>query len=929
MADKKVFKIGNKVALYLEPPDLPRPDRDIGFSKTTIWVERGEFYGSALGPAVQTHNPEKPDKRIRSPKQASTPEPYLIIGFDTEFVAPPRLTIQQIREGVERKTAGVGKNQILSYQVSAIGPNGEQWNAIACTEEIDGNAERITFGEFIVFALGSGLRSGAIQAIPRKIYLAGHFTRADFTAFSDFQEMTDVLSNIRNTFATTEKPLNVEITFPEGDSVEVQVYTRDTMLLTPQSSKNLRAVGDLVALPKIALHDDPDEEQRLKETMDEVRRNRWELFQSYALRDAEICAVYLQKIARKHNELTGRTKVPATLTGIGVQLLLNTWNQRGENAYLNILGKEIVTERVFKKRLGYYIKEQRTVLLEEVHWFQAFAIECYHGGRGEQFWFGPSYEAEWVDYDLSSAYPTAMSLIGYPRWREVYTSYSVDDYQPTTLGVACVDFEFPPEIRYPTLPVRTENGIIFPKTGRSYCAAPEIALAQKLGCKINVRFGIIVPTNADDPVFLSFIKTALDERAKSQKGTLESNFWKEIANSLYGKTAQGLYKKRVFDMRDRDMRELPESEITNPYFAAFITSFVRATMGEIMNALPRSTMVFSCTTDGFLTDASTEQVEKATKGSLSQIYGQQRGKLTNDNSVLEIKHRARQLLGWRARGQATIKPAIPLHPGDKTTAMPLAKGGIHLIDHYENDELENKAILDLFFHRTDETAFPVHSLAGVRQVVMFDIDSVPVLRFRSLNMEYDWKRRPFDVKESTEFNHIAFSTVPWDHYTQFRTVRDVNEADKTPPIKKSKDLSAFIASIETTLALSSAKRSKARKSHRALNILMKTMSVIWHYDRQILGNISEDHTARDFANNLTAAGCPCTRSDIENGTKRKDKKFVPHGVPATKETIEVLEKLREAYPAIDPSQFLATPTRTSWLTFYEGGLVCPFMAKLN
>ena len=38
MADKKVFKIGNKVALYLEPPDLPRPDRGIGFSKTTIWV---------------------------------------------------------------------------------------------------------------------------------------------------------------------------------------------------------------------------------------------------------------------------------------------------------------------------------------------------------------------------------------------------------------------------------------------------------------------------------------------------------------------------------------------------------------------------------------------------------------------------------------------------------------------------------------------------------------------------------------------------------------------------------------------------------------------------------------------------------------------------------------------------------------------------
>jgi hypothetical protein len=929
MADKKVFKIGNKVALYLEPPDLPRPKGEKGFSKTHIWVERGDFYGSPAVPKVSPNSKGKEGKTPKKTKKPKGPEDYLILGFDTEFVAPPRVTLKEIREGISKQAAGVGKNQILSYQFAAIGPKGEKWSGIACTDTNDGLDARLSFGEFLVFALGSGLRSGAIKSIPPNIYLAGHFTRADFTAFSDFKSMTQVLSNIRGTFATTEIPLTIEINFPKSDPVEIKLYTRDTMLLTPQSSKKLWMVGELVGLNKIDLDPDPNEEQRLKEQMDVVRRTQWDLFRKYAIRDAEICAEYLKRISDKQIELTGVKRVTPTLTGIGVKLLLKIWNERGPNTALDILGKEEIEERTYSKRLGYYLTNKVNVLLEEVHWFQKFAIECYHGGRSEQYWFGPSYEADWMDYDLSAAYPTAMSLIGYPDWRKVYTSYSVDDYQPEVLGVACVDFEFDPHIRYPVLPVRTDNGIIFPKRGRSYCASPEIALAKSLGAKLSIRFGVIVPTRNDDPVCLPFIKRALDERAKSPKGTLESNFWKEIANSLYGKTAQGLHRKRVFDMRDREMKELPESEITNPYFAAFITSFVRATMGEIMNALPRSTMVFSCTTDGFLTDANESQIKKATGGPLSKIYSRQRKLLANDESVLEIKHRAKRLLGWRARGQATITPALPSEPGGKVPPMPLAKGGIHLIDHYENDLLENKAIQDLFWHRTDKTTFPVHSLAGVRQVVMFDIDSVPVLRTKSLNMEYDWKRRPYDAKDSTQFGHIAFSTLPWDHYTQFRTVRDVNEADDNPVIKTVKDLNVFVASIETTVSLSKAKRKFARKTDKSLNLMMKWMSILWCYDRHLLGSIPPNHSARQFAENLTACGCPCKRTDIENGVKRQFKRFEKNSIPATKKTIEAFQKLAEIYPAIDPKEFLTSTSTTDWLTFNHGGFVCPFIAKLN
>jgi hypothetical protein len=135
-------------------------------------------------------------------------------------------------------------------------------------------------------------------------------------------------------------------------------------------------------------------------------------------------------------------------------------------------------------------------------------------------------------------------------------------------------------------------------------------------------------------------------------------FWKEICNSTYGKTAQGLHKKRVYDLRSDDTKPLPPSKITQPFFAAYITSAVRAVLGEVMNALPPSVQIFSCTTDGFLTDATNDQIEAATKGQLSVLFGEARAVLTGKPSnILEIKHHAKQLLGWRTRGQASRNDA--------------------------------------------------------------------------------------------------------------------------------------------------------------------------------------------------------------------------------------------------------------------------------
>ncbi len=219
--------------------------------------------------------------------------------------------------------------------------------------------------------------------------------------------------------------------------------------------------------------------------------------------------------------------------------------------------KRVVKESHYDKIKGRFVPKEREVDIAQVSWHLDFVTECYHGGRNEQFWFGPCYEDAWTDYDLSSAYPTAMSLIGLPNWREIADNNDLDAFTPTTLSFAYVEFEFPPNTRYPVLPVRTEHELVFPLTGKSYCSAPELYVARKLSAKITVKRGVIVPSNPKTRIFGEFIKECLEHRIQAESKTLEGLFWKEISNSTYGKTAQGLRKKRVYDMRDKATKELP------------------------------------------------------------------------------------------------------------------------------------------------------------------------------------------------------------------------------------------------------------------------------------------------------------------------------------------------------------------------------------
>ena len=434
------------------------------------------------------------------------------------------------------------------------------------------------------------------------------------------------------------------------------------------------------------------------------------------------------------------------------------------------------------------------------------------------------------------------------------------------------------------------------------------AFPSPAGGKLNECLWRIVPTNADIRVFGAFIKKCIEKRNSYPKKTLKNLLRKEVSNSSYGKTAQGLKQRGVFDMREKEMSRLPESRITNPFFAAFITSFVRAVLGEIMNALPLSRMVFSCTTDGFLTDATDAEVTAAMAGDLTRAFADGLRVISGNPHVIEAKHRIRQPLGWTTRGQATLLPGEP-KADDPDFHIVLARAGVSVPPDLTKEE-QNSLMVSRFLARKPTDKIPVRFFTSVREMVTHDADLVPKQVEKRLSMEFDWKRRPTAIHTDPSTGHVAFGTEPWDSVDDFRSAREMwSEFQKKDPIcmKTEPDFETFEVFAESALSLDPDARKNLRKAQPDLGRLRMVLCQAWASSQAGLNygfnGHSQQISAAEFAKHLSDCGIPCQRSDVENARKKAD--FVPKSCPPTPRCQQALEKLKERFPSIVTSDIFS------------------------
>jgi hypothetical protein len=789
-----------------------------------------------------------------------------MVGWDTEYVHQ-----------------GGDNNRIVSYQFCALGVD-SAWSGL----HIPRGSSRLSLAKSIEAVIRIGLHSNLLKKCPKRVTLCTHFATADLPGFRNASELFRDVDSVRKTFVSLSDPISIKCYDRTRHAHELQVTLRDSMLLAPSKMQSLAVLGDIIGLPKITLSDGDISH------MDEYLSRDFAGFEKYAIRDAEISVLYCDKIRQLNRDVSGRDRVPVTMTSIGINQLFSTWDKCAIDAD-SVLGREVVRQTRFNGKFSRSVKT--TVSLPSVHRHEAFAVETYHGARNETYLFGAAEEGQWTDQDLCGAYTTAMASIGMPLWKELRLSSDVADFQPGELGFAQVEFSFPLNTRFPCLPVRTEAGLLFPLRGESYCCSPEIYLAQRMGADLRILDGIIIPQNKAQRPFAAFIRETTRRRKTYIKGTLEELFWKEMGNAVYGKTAQGLRPKRCYSSRDDQYDQLPPSKITNPYLAAYVTSFVRATLGEILHALPSRVAVCNATTDGFLSTASAKELAMCTDGAVCRLFRNARIEIVGKDEILEEKHRVTQPLAWRTRGQATLKAGAD-------GKLVLAKAGIK--PPMTKVEEQNEWIITTFRDRGVETRQNVVCLRSLADICREGGDLVPKTINRRIRMDYDWKREPRIAGE----RHVrgvpllSFDTKPWvtsDEALRCREDWQAFTKSNSRVLKTLQDMEDFLAYRRT--GAGPVPKRRPRTEHGAKQLAVRQFLRAYNGSFAGIDADSSYFNYRELADWLTKKGFPCKKSDVENAGRRTTK-FEPQTVPRTSDVIALFAEVTEIFPAFNADLLL-------------------------
>jgi hypothetical protein len=688
----------------------------------------------------------------------------------------PAIMVSLDAEWVDGRHAEVSlpsnENRLLTWQFS-IARRGASNRATSGILEAKGPTKRhrISLQSLLSAGLTRAINEGVIDTYPGRIVLLAHFSRADLSTLRDWKNIRRKVDAVRRTFATTTRPLILTLQTPSGPK-RLSVIICDTMLLAPAGS-SLAFLGEKLGIPKVELPAGYS-----KDRMDLFKRDCPNEFRRYAITDTIIALRWADRVFSLIEGELGVKGAQPTLGACGVEMIGRAFKDVGAN-------------------LDYFCGYTRGPgrkrnPINDIADLWPFSANCYHGGLNVAFWVGHSPVGRPVyDHDIRGAYTTAMTLLKVPDWATVRHTTDIDEIAviDEALTWCRVQFEFPATTRFPCLPVRGgSRGLIFPLTGISWCCGPEIVVARNMGAILTIEAGYRVEWQAGPAVrpFEAFAKNinAIRDRAKKSDDVVLNLLVKEVGNSGYGKIAQavdtfrsvsdgGISRqpgKRVFDSREEKMKTLPPSRITSPMHAAQITSLVRALLSEELSRVPAGDIVFTATTDGFLTTLRLSDIDCS--GPVAAAFSEARLRLTGDRAIWEQKHEVDGVVVVKTRctySRPTVDPATAGRPV-------LARGGYRPEQAFSTPWEECEFWIDLHRSRDFESEMTRRHLIPLRAQWIEDADLISLTRTTRLNLDFDWKRR---VISPTDVDGVmSGDTEPWETIDQFDAERDALESWK-------------------------------------------------------------------------------------------------------------------------------------------------------
>lgn len=732
----------------------------------------------------------------------------VIIGWDTEY---------RNKEWYKTKdwTEEGNYNEVISYQYSAYSLLNIAKDVI---ELDDKRVEKIvylydrkksifkprwTLGELIAFILKSlGITRYLAEKKVLEVLLVSHYSIAEYTTLRNRENLNPFLSEVQDTL-TSFKPFIQKVKWGGNHYVKVNVSWKDTYLLTSDKRRSLADIAQTIGMEKINLSIDPKANIENLVNLLEINPS---LYERYALEDARITLrYYCHFMSVYYNVITQKlvTKEPITTSDSTAKYFVSWLENESvkkfgrDQKYLE--GKILGTER----RWGGKVEKISLRKSDE-----SIAGYAYLGGLNTFYRLGKyqcSNEEIALDIDISKAYPSAMAVLPAIDWRqrpktnfeitEIAEIFNESELEHTKVGIFLTEFSFPKGTYQSSIAQKTEGGLIYTNEGEDFCTWPELTEAVRLKGitkeeKI-IRGNIYEEFKMNGKVYLPFAEylgNLVNERDKYPKGSFENSFFKLMGNGLYGKLAQGIEYRSVYDLNGKRV-QLKPSVITCAHYASQITGIIRTCVEVIVNTFNelQGCKVHNATTDGVMItiqkprNLKIEIDEKniaKTKQSFKELFPELYEKLISFYPIKLIAQ-GQKNLGLKNSEWLEIKSIGNEIRTEQTRANYIAYKGITqgLARGNVSEKIMNsKEKFDEFTDNENVTEIELLTLVGIREIKEKGWDLVQKRIFdrgtkewkkylRTVNIGYDGKRipienefnsrQPLNIEEWEEFRKIA------------------------------------------------------------------------------------------------------------------------------------------------------------------------------